>query len=112
VKIAIATVSGPVDIDATVDGEWAVHRAPFDDRPNAPALKGWTVTHVPTGLAIPRALTSKRARDLMARLVEQMPTLGLPAKLITVQPVEASDLGPAYRKAVDLLVQVVNEACS
>jgi len=91
--ITLATIRGPISVDATVTGEWAVHCDPFDTGIAGPHER-WTVTHVPTGLRIPRQLTSKRARDLAERLSREVPTLGVPATIPTRQ-VQVNDLGPS-----------------
>lgn len=107
-KITLATINGPKDVDATVTGEWAVHRDPFDDRPTSPASKSWTVTHVPTGLRIPMGLTSRRARDLAARLSREVPTLGVAPGIPTTQP-EVMDLGPGYVDVAKKVNRILKE---
>jgi hypothetical protein len=108
--ITLATINGPIDIEVKVTGEWAVHRALFDTRPNVAASESWTVTHVPTGLRIPRDLTSKRARDLMDRLAREVPTLGVSPGIRTV-PAAIEDLGPQFAELLGKLNKIVHEVC-
>jgi|KBSSwiStaDraftv2_1062776.scaffolds.fasta_scaffold00132_40 hypothetical protein len=109
--ITLATIRGPVSVDATVTGEWASHRDPFDTGIAGPHER-WTVTHVPTGLRIPRLLTSKRARDLAERLSKEVPTLGVPATIVPTRQVRVDDLGPGYAAVLARLTGIVDEVCT
>lgn len=82
-KIQIAMPSGPLEVEAYGQGEWAVHRIPHSDQ-------YWTVTHVPTGLAaggVP--LSRSQAGDFAARLAAEIPTLGFPHAVWTSEQLEA-----------------------
>lgn len=107
--ITLATIVGPISVDATVTGEWAIHRDPFDTGIAGPHER-WTVTHVPTGLRIPRQLTSGRARDLAERLSREIPTLGIQAT-VPVRQVKVDDLGPEYAAIAVRLTKIVDEVC-
>lgn len=101
-KIQIAMVGcTPTEVEAVVTGEWAVHRdATFEDE--------WTVTHVPTGLRIPRYMTRQEAVELCRRLADEVPSLGLPAGLPEKQP-KMNDLGTAYADTIKLAATIVAE---
>lgn len=65
-NITIRTAEGMREITAVVFGEWAAHNC----------LGGWHVTHVPTGLCIPRTdLTEYQARRIALKLSEVVPKM-------------------------------------
>lgn len=100
-KITVPTTGGlSKEIEAEVTGEWATHRSI-----ECPA---WCVTHVPSGMRIPRDLTQGEATALAARLVKDMPTLNVERRLHVGQP-KVKDLGPAYEASVDRLVAIVKD---
>ena len=88
-------------IDADCIGEWAIHK-------DIDGLDGdWTVTHVPTGLRIPRYLTEQQARVLAERLAVEVPTLGVPAGLPAKQPTVA-DFGPGFAETIKRVSVIVD----
>lgn len=105
-KIEIATSSGePKEIDAQGVGEWAIHRDWF-----AAEDEKWNVTHVPTGLRIPRHMTRAQAGDVASRLSRDLPTLGLPSRIwSTGESPSVGDLGPSYAGRVATLRAIVAE---
>lgn len=100
-KITIPTLNGiRLEVDAEVTGEWSYHRDPFERR-------GWTVTHVPTGLKIPRNMSSIVAKRLVKRLALEVPTLPIKPRHWDKQPTE-DDLGEAYQEPLAKMVAIVN----
>ena len=71
--IRIAQAGESVLVRANVTGQWAVHRRtpkPFRD------AASWTVTHVPTGLALVHLSTRTRARHIAEAAAAVAPTWG------------------------------------
>ena len=64
--ITIATTKGPQRVEADVFGAWAVHEHLY-------GLDQWTLTHVPTGRAVPEKYTYGLSRE---RLIEVAQKLG------------------------------------
>lgn len=102
-KITIPIMGGAaLGVDADVTGEWAVHESvSFPDE--------WHVTHVPTGLKIPRDLTRKEADALASRLSRDMPILRaeLPADRSRQPKIE--DLGATFQADLPRLQAIVKE---
>ena len=56
-QITIKTIDGDALVDATVYGDWAVHRS----------YKSWTITHVPTGYSAFRQTKTKKAAVILVK---------------------------------------------
>jgi hypothetical protein len=68
--ITVQTTTGPMAIRARVFGKLAVHRALTGD--NYP--ENWSITHIPTGLAVKSAATSdKRQALFFAKRLAELP---------------------------------------
>jgi hypothetical protein len=107
-RIKLATSKGVAfEVDAQGTGEWAIHREPFQYDSESDR---WTVTHVPTGLAIPRRMTRAQAGDLASRLSRDLPTLGIETSIwSTGTHPTVQELGPGYTKLLDRFKSIVAE---
>lgn len=77
-RITVLMTAGhpPVEVDALVHGDWAVHRTPrYPDSTDTVVFDDWAVTFVPTGLKFPRTFSR---RDHARAFVAGIPSLRLP----------------------------------
>lgn len=73
--ITIQTIHGAEDVPGRAFGQWAVHRATFDDEPDE--LLRWHVTHIPSGkvaFAAPSLVVAARA----AKRIQPYPAFDAP----------------------------------
>ncbi len=66
--VPVAVKSGTHEVDALVAGTWAVHKSLNG--------KGWSVTHIATGLLLVGGLKSKKdAKEFLIGMVAEVPAL-------------------------------------
>lgn len=101
-KLLIPTLRGlRVEVKAHPVGDWASHKALESDH-------AWTVTHVPSGLRIPRYYPKAEACRLTERLAMDVPTLPVDVRHWDKQPT-TNELGPEYREHLERLLAIVTE---
>jgi hypothetical protein len=103
-NITLATVAGPMTVQAVVAGVWAAHETVLSDMPT---VTTWRVSHVPTGLTLDGKhglLRLSTAVRIVERLAHAFPTLGSAAafgQAIDAQHGEAADIWSVWIAAVD-----------
>lgn len=68
--ISLKTTGGPILVAADTYGGWAVHETPA--RLLSACSWGWTITHVPTGLAVTKGIDTKAKARRLCRAVAQI----------------------------------------